>query len=72
MEKNTKTKICKTCMLKESDTCTFDYNRLVCRKCRYLSKINVQHFKDNYQIHKSEILQLKATNYKNRKNELVL
>ena len=34
MEK-TKIKICKTCLLEESEICTFEHYRMVCKKCRY-------------------------------------
>ena len=72
MDKNTKTKICKTCLLEQSEQCVFDFNRRVCRKCRYESKKDVEYFKNYYQIHNSEILQSKSPNYKIRKSELVL
>ena len=54
-----KVKIWKMCNTVESDTCKFDVERHVCKKCRYQSKIKdttKQYYKDHYIKHKSDIL----------------
>ena len=48
------------CNTVESDTCKFDVERHVCKKCRYQSKIKdttKQYYKDHYIKHKSDILE---------------
>lgn len=65
-------KICKKCNIMESNKCVFDLKRRVCRMCRYESKRNVDYFTNYYKINKTKILLLKSTNYKIKKNELVL
>ena len=68
----TKIKICKKCFLEESELCVFDYHRAVCKRCRYLAKVNTSYFKNYYDNNRVRILELKAISYQKKKNLLIL
>ena len=71
MEK-TKIKICKTCLIEQSEFCVFDHNRGICKQCRYKTKVNASYFKNYYDNNRVRILELKAINYQKKKNLLIL